>query len=100
MEQSKALTRLLEAADLTGMLEDLAQSATTGKLTPASLAGMRITLHNIREAILSSHDTLASSLVSRARAQSEREGDLSTPPARPMPARDLRTSLEKFVDSK
>ena len=98
MEQSKALTRLLEAADLTGMLEDLANSASSGKLTPASLAGMRLTLHNIRDTILSSHDTLASSLVSRSRTQSEREGEATATASRAMPPRDLRTSLEKFVD--
>lgn len=98
MEQSKALTRLLEAADLTGMLEDLANSASSGKLSPASLAGMRITLHNIRETILSSHDMLASSLVSRSRSQSEREGTEAAPTARAMAPRDLRTSLEKFVE--
>lgn len=98
MEQSKALTRLLEAADLTGMLEELANSASSGKLSAAGLAGMKLTLHAIRETILSSHDTLASSLVSRSRTQSERSADESIGANRSMPPRDLRSSLEKFVE--
>jgi len=99
MEQSKALTKLLEAADLTGMLEDLANSAAAGKLSPASLAGMRLTLHGIRETILSSHDALASGLVTQSRARMEQREEGTMPQAlRNLPQRDLRTSIEKFVE--
>lgn len=107
MEQSKALSRLLEAADLVGMLEDLTNPAMQGKLSTASYAGMRHTLHSIREIILSSHDTFAATLVAQARSSrieltNAREESLtitrSTPPPPPQQQRDLRASLEKFVE--
>jgi hypothetical protein len=98
MEQSKALTKLLEAADLTGMLEDLANSALAGKLTPSSLAGMRITLDRIRETILSSHDALASGLVTQSRSRTEQSETTTPQVLRPIAPRDLRASIEKFVE--
>jgi len=70
MDHSKALHQLTEAADLVSMLESLTSpSAMSSTQTPASWGGLRITLRNIRETIMSSHDALASEVVSKARAQ-------------------------------
>lgn len=69
MDQSTALHKLLEAADLLGMLEDLTLSTSNGKLTPGSLAGIRITLRNVKESVLQSHDRLAEDIVNRAKAR-------------------------------
>ena len=103
MEQSKALSRMLEAADLVTMLEDLTAAASGSKLSPASMSGMRLTLRNIREAILASHDTFASSLVSLSRVATEnmqsdeQESDTDSTQAI-IKRKDLRASLEKFID--
>lgn len=100
MEQSTSLTRLLEAADLLGMVEELNNPATVSKLSPSTLAGMRITIRSAREMILASHDRLASSLVSQSRARSQAEQEAqptATAPKMGAP-RDLRASLERFID--
>ncbi len=100
MEQSNALTKLLEAADLLGMLEDLTNPQTVSKLSPASLAGMRITMRSARELVLNAHDKLASSLVASSVSRGNQDSNgvqgqtrISLPQQR-----DLRTSIEKFVD--
>lgn len=69
MDQSTALHRLLEAADLIKMVEDLTAAGTFEKLAPSSLSGVRITLRQVKDNILASHDTLAGGLVARARNQ-------------------------------
>jgi len=116
MDQSKALLKLTEAADLIGMIEDLTSPACIERLTPAGLAGLRLTLRNVRESILSSHDVLAGDLVSRARERTEEtfrprseetmivEGPIAPRGAMPIATenpvqikrRDLRASIEKF----
>ncbi len=64
MEHSGALRSLLEAADLLTMLEELAASSGNNGLSPASQTGMRLTLKNVKDLILSSHDILAHKLIS------------------------------------
>lgn len=71
MEQSKALSRLLDAADLLAMIEDLTSGQNAGRLSPSVMSGLRLTIRNAREVILGSHDTLAASLVSKSRSASE-----------------------------
>ena len=60
MEESRALAKLLDAADLVSMLEDLTQAGTLQRMSEGSIAGVRLTLQSVREHILSSHSTLAS----------------------------------------
>jgi hypothetical protein len=71
MDQSKALQRLTESADLVGMIEELIRASQSERLSPATASGMRITLRNIRESILASHDVFANDLMSRTRGRSE-----------------------------
>jgi hypothetical protein len=68
MDQTKALHELLEAADLVRMLEELSNPGVCEKLSTSSMSGMRITLRNIREQILHSHDVMAGHLVNKAKA--------------------------------
>ena len=68
MDQSKALHKLLEAADLVGMIEDLTNPSKVDSFTPASWSGMRITLRSVREQLLETHRSLSRDLVSRSRA--------------------------------
>jgi hypothetical protein len=110
MDQSKALNQISEAADLIAMLEALLNPANGEGLNASSLAGLRITLRNIRETMLKSHDSLAADLVARARARyesnkatnseqaaqnSERENAQN---AIKMQRRDLRSSIEKVQE--
>lgn len=71
MDQSTALHKLMEAAALIGMIEDLTNPATMEKLSTASLTGLRITLRTVKDSILNSHDTLAGELVAKARMRVE-----------------------------
>jgi len=71
MDQSKALHRLREAADLVGMIEDLLDPSRTESLSPASWAGMRVTLKGIRESMVESHTVLTRDLVNRARGAAQ-----------------------------
>jgi hypothetical protein len=80
MEESNALHKLTEAADLIRMVEELTSPAAFEKLSPSTLAGMRITLRNIRETILNSHDTMAEQLVTRARISTENRPIVPPPP--------------------
>lgn len=58
MDHSAALHKLMEAAALVGMVEELANPGTFERLSPSSLSGLRITLRTIRESIVASHDAL------------------------------------------
>lgn len=77
METSKNLHKLLEIADLAGMVEDLMNPTTMSTLSPASWSGMRITLRNIKESLLSAHDKLASDLVGRSKDQAASRTDMA-----------------------
>lgn len=115
MEQSKALNRLLEAADYLSMLEDLANPGVASKLNAASLSGMRLTIKNVREAVLASHDALAAGLVAKSRlaqnaqnVESAREQPEQVEQYQklkpeqmmqgPTKRHDLRASLERIVE--
>ncbi|NDC37053.1 MAG: hypothetical protein EBZ48_03255 [Proteobacteria bacterium] len=94
MDQSKALQRLTESADLVGMIEDLVRTAQSERLSAATMAGMRITLRNIRDSILASHDLFASELVSRNRSRT----DLN-PPAQAQTAESMGQESMQSGDS-
>ncbi len=68
MEESKALHKLLEIADLVGMVEEMMNPASSERLSSASWSGMRITLRNVRDMVQASHATLSSDFVHRSRA--------------------------------
>lgn len=71
MDQSKALQRLTEAADLTAMVEELLKGAQNDKALNTGMPGIRLTLKSIREAILASHDVFAGEMVARSRGRAE-----------------------------
>jgi hypothetical protein len=116
MDQSKALQKLTEAADLSGMVEELIRASQSERLSPAAASGMRITLRTIRESILNSHDVFAGELVARTRGRAENSvlpqadasqaGTQSTSQESPMadPNRlglrrqSLRSTIEKLAD--
>ena len=122
MDQNKALNSLLECADLISMLEDLSNISAKGAFSPTTIAGLRITLRNIREQILAGHDALAQILITgkgleqRPAAQQNNVG-ISTQPREPMivgggiraqgisqetpviQRRDLRSTLEKVIEN-
>jgi hypothetical protein len=58
MDQTKALVKLIESADLIRMLEDLTNPNLTAQLSPAALGGVRVTLRNVRESIVHCHEAL------------------------------------------
>lgn len=119
MEQTRALAKLLEAAELIGMMEELSAPGRE-QLGPLTRIGLRITLKNVRESILSSHDTLAAEIVAAGAARVELSsagmaspphapashnpgggGAAASPQAAPPPVtarRDLRAAIERFVD--
>jgi len=121
MDQSKALHNLSEVADLIGMLEDLTSNGSPEKMSPASWAGLKITLKNVRSNIISSRDVLASEMVQKSKANYSIEqrqsmqketsvesaaqnlepnaSEISEEAPRLQVRRtDLRTSLERLVD--
>lgn len=117
MEQSKALNRLLEAADFLSMLEDLTNPSVISKLNSGTISGLRLTIKNVRETVLASHDALAASLVAKSRASlnantsssaessRERAEQQATyqviQPEQNMPQakrHDLRASLERIIE--
>jgi hypothetical protein len=112
MEQTKALQELREAADLVGMMEDLINPNRIETLSPSSWAGMRLTLHSIRRAIMTSHSTLAKGMIARAtstRPEEKRAVAQSDSAANGasevdgvslggLSKKNLRSSIEKFVD--
>lgn len=69
MEQSNALHKLMEAADLVKMLEELTAPGRIERLSSSSLSGLRITLRNIRQSMIESHSTLTAQLVDRSPTQ-------------------------------
>lgn len=71
MDQSNALNRLLEAADLLKMVEDLTSPGGFERLSGSSVSGLRITIRNIRESVLASHDQLAGNFVNKAKVALE-----------------------------
>jgi hypothetical protein len=75
MDNSKALVRLTESADLLGMLDDLMSAIGPGQSSPSTMSGVRLTLRNVREAILNSHDTLAADFVNRARGMGHEQSE-------------------------
>lgn len=78
MEQSKALQRLIESADLLKMLEDIIGTGAIDRLSPASLSGMRLTLKGVRESVLSSHDALASDMIARTQVKTATDGNTNS----------------------
>ena len=123
MDQNNTLHKLLEAADLAKMVEELIAPGNIERLSPASLSGVRVTLRSLRETMLSCHDLMAGDLVARARgrfdnansqpipssvdaaqnAQSRAESPaIVRPPAgaeQPrMIKKDLRSSLSQMVE--
>jgi hypothetical protein len=105
--------KLLEAADLIGMVEELSAPGRE-QTSPLTRAGLRITLKNVRDSILASHDALAAELVAAGTVRGE--GTVALTNARPTthplgdasdaatakkptpPRRDLRSSIERFID--
>ena len=71
MDQSAALHKLLESADLAKMLEELIAPGSLERLSPASISGLRVTLRSLRESMLTCHDLFAGDLVARARSRFE-----------------------------
>lgn len=59
MENQKVLMKLAESTDLIRMVEDLLSFTHTHQLSPASLSGVRVTLRNIREALIASQEIIA-----------------------------------------
>ncbi len=115
MDESKALHQLTESADLISMLEALSNVASADQIAPTSWAGFRVTLRNVRETILASHDSLASNLLQRAKARidfstddqvsrsvhngaSAKNGNSAEAPPIKFERRDLKASLEKYVE--
>ena len=114
MEETKALNRISESADLIRMLEELLDLNQPEKFAAVS-PGFKITLKNVREAILESHDMLARSFLSQARqdrdlkpaatasanrslAQNLAQGaEMAARPANSTIKRDLRDALEKSL---
>lgn len=70
MDRSKALNTMLEAAELSKMIEELMAPQGTDKL-PVILSGMRVTMRAIRERILASHEMLAREMVNNAKLRAE-----------------------------
>lgn len=123
MEQSKSLHTLLEVADLMAMVDELLQPERAGELSPASWAGVRITLRASRDRLLESHENLSRSFVQSARGREGISGsspsgasssnstlrplverttivttdDGVTAKGMPESGRDLKTALERFT---
>jgi len=96
MDRSKALNTLLEAAELTKMIEELMSPHNADRLAH-TFTGMRVTLRSIRERIVAGHEMLAREMVSGARARTDarEEADI---PHRPMIAAsrpDIETPSER-----
>lgn len=95
MEGSRALMKLLEAADLLGMVEEIGIGS-GGEMSPLTRAGIRITLKNVRESLLASHDALVEELSESARRLGGAANGTNPPPQ--MDRRDLRSTIEKFIE--
>ncbi len=106
MEQATSLQKLTDAADLLSMVEALLATSSAVALTPAIMSGIRHTIKNSRDMMLTSHDAIASSLLARSRVQNQ------AAPANPIinqtmsddqnridvRRRDLRASIERMVE--
>ena len=119
MEESKAINKLGEIADLVGMVEDMLNPQTQERLSQFAWSGIRITLRNIREQLQTSQSALAAEVLARARvsttnsanaagghnasaqalAQSRAAAPQSETPRTQILRRDLRAQLEKVMDS-
>ena len=104
MEQTKALQGLLEAADLTKMVEEISRPGSLEELSTSALAGLRLTLAHIRSQILTSHDVLASRLIQdtprRGDAADVSAGTTEAPVNGPprLSRQNLRASLERIIE--
>ena len=110
MDQSKALTKILESAELLAMLEEMIEPGKVEALSAISWKGIRVTLKNARETIAESQSVLARDFVQRAKAQGLTQKPASSPSLstqapseRPNPVlgqarRDLRSSLERVTE--
>lgn len=67
MEESRALSKLNEAADLLLLLEDVLNPSSVERLSQGSWSGLRITLKNARSMLQESQVSLSKEFVSRAR---------------------------------
>lgn len=87
MDENNALQRLLEAADLIKMIEELTGPTDLHKLPAGTMAGLRITLKNVREAIVTSHQHL-----SKKGPEVEKESAVTpAPAAQPAPQQEIRS---------
>ena len=67
MEESRALSKLNEAADLLILLEDVLNPASMERLSQASWSGLRLTLKSARSILQESQVSLSREFVARAR---------------------------------
>ena len=114
MEESKALSRLGEAADLLILLEDILNPSSMERLSPSAWSGLRLTLKNARSMLQESQTSLSKDFVARARGNSTGFEQSAKPQTHiseitqtdPEQAkalitrRDLKASLEKFIESR
>ena len=116
MDQNQTLQKLLEAADLAKMVEELVSPGHLERLTPASLSGIRVTLRALRETMLLCHDSVVAEQGNRIRARVEAPAALESEApsaARPDPAivrppngveqprmvrKDLRSTLGQMIE--
>lgn len=111
--QSQALHDLVESADLVRMIEDLTSPSNIENISSASWSGMRITLRQIREIIARSHNVLAKDLIERSKgavaastqssagaqaASASGGADRSAAPQTNFTRRDLKASIERYVE--
>lgn len=109
MDNTNHLKNLLEASDLLAMLEELIQNS-GGKLNPSTLSGLRLSIRNAKEIVLSSHDSIAQALLQRnkqdassaahATSQALSSGSQAVSVqgmAQQAQRKDLRSSLERII---
>lgn len=113
METNSALQELNDAADLVAMVEELINGQ---RLTPAALAGIKVSLRSIHRTLVSSKIALSGPATSststidapvakeqmpsfEASAQSlEPKLDLTEPDRMVLKRKDLRASIERIVE--
>jgi len=104
MESTNNLKNLLEASDLLSMLEELIQNS-GGKLNPSTLSGLRLSIRNAKEMVLTSHDAIAQTLLQRSKQDSASSVAQVTNQAiasghamsNQSQRKDLRSSLERII---
>lgn len=106
MEQTAALRNLLDTADLLAMLDELLTHS-SGRVSAAALSGIKVSIKNARENVLSSHDALAQGVIQKPRQAPEAVAArpqtvaATTPNGAPaFDRKDLRASLERMIESK